>query len=84
MILSDSRAVSQRKTVQENDRFWPYHHAHAAWRYADDGSMATRRQNRHRWRGSICGSVHGVIFDDKGIVQDIEYQNLAGPWQPDF
>ncbi|MBO6347789.1 metallophosphoesterase family protein [Enterococcus casseliflavus] len=30
------------------------------------------------------GSVHGVIFDDKGIVQDIEYQNLAGPWQPDF
>jgi len=25
-----------------------------------------------------------VIFDDKGIVQDIEYQNLAGPWQPDF
>lgn len=30
------------------------------------------------------GSVHGVIFDRKGIVQDIEYQNLTGPWQPDF
>ncbi|MDN6639265.1 MAG: metallophosphoesterase [Tetragenococcus sp.] len=30
------------------------------------------------------GSVHGVIFDKNGIVQDIEYQNLAGPWQPDF
>ena len=41
--------------------------------------MATRRQNRHRWRAVFGGSVHGVIFDDKGIVQDIEYQNLAGP-----
>jgi serine/threonine protein phosphatase 1 len=30
------------------------------------------------------GSVHGVIFDQKGIVQDIEYQNVSGPWQPDF
>jgi serine/threonine protein phosphatase 1 len=30
------------------------------------------------------GSVHGVIFDEKGIVQDIEYQNMLGPWQPDF
>lgn len=30
------------------------------------------------------GSVHGVIFDEQGIVQDIEYQNLAGPWQPNF
>lgn len=30
------------------------------------------------------GSVHGVIFDQKGILQDIEYQNLKGPWQPDF
>lgn len=30
------------------------------------------------------GSVHGVIFDEKGIVQDIEYQNLSGPWQPSF
>ncbi|MBM7688125.1 serine/threonine protein phosphatase [Enterococcus ureilyticus] len=30
------------------------------------------------------GSVHGVIFDQNGIVQDIEYQNLTGPWQPDF
>lgn len=29
------------------------------------------------------GSVHGVIFDEKGIVQDIEYQDLLGPWQPD-
>ncbi|EOL46035.1 metallophosphoesterase [Enterococcus phoeniculicola] len=29
------------------------------------------------------GSVHGVIFDENGIVQDIEYQNLNGPWQPD-
>lgn len=28
------------------------------------------------------GSLHGVIFDQKGIVQDIEYQNLTGPWQP--
>ncbi|MHC5247826.1 metallophosphoesterase family protein [Enterococcus sp. LJL90] len=30
------------------------------------------------------GSVHGVIFDAKGIVQDIEYQNMNGPWQPQF
>jgi serine/threonine protein phosphatase 1 len=30
------------------------------------------------------GSLHGVIFDNKGIVQDIEYQNNEGPWQPDF
>lgn len=30
------------------------------------------------------GSIHGVIFDEKGILQDIEYQNLQGPWQPDF
>ena len=30
------------------------------------------------------GSVHGVIFDEDGIVQDIEYQNLTGPWHPDF
>ncbi|MFC3633967.1 metallophosphoesterase [Enterococcus rivorum] len=30
------------------------------------------------------GSVHGVIFDKKGIVQDIEYQNMKGPWQPSF
>ena len=29
-------------------------------------------------------SVHGVIFDEDGIVQDIEYQNLTGPWHPDF
>ncbi|WP_368252195.1 metallophosphoesterase [Enterococcus sp. 2201sp1_2201st1_B8_2201SCRN_220225] len=28
------------------------------------------------------GSLHGVIFDTEGIVQDIEYQNLEGPWQP--
>lgn len=30
------------------------------------------------------GSVHGVVFDENGIVQDIEYQNMRGPWQPDF
>lgn len=30
------------------------------------------------------GSIHGVIFDEKGILQDIEYQNMNGPWQPDF
>lgn len=30
------------------------------------------------------GSVHGVVFDETGIVQDIEYQNLDKPWQPDF
>ena len=29
------------------------------------------------------GSVHGVIFNEKGIVQDIEYQN-APAWQPEF
>lgn len=28
------------------------------------------------------GSLHGVIFNEAGIVQDIEYQNLDGPWQP--
>lgn len=32
--------------------------------------------------GVFGGSIHGVIFDEKGIVQDIEYQNLKGPWQP--
>ncbi|MBL1230746.1 serine/threonine protein phosphatase [Enterococcus sp. BWB1-3] len=32
--------------------------------------------------GVFGGSVHGVIFDEKGIVQDIEYQNMNGPWQP--
>lgn len=30
------------------------------------------------------GSIHGVIFDKKGIVQDIEYQNLKAPWQSTF
>ncbi|KFN91265.1 serine/threonine protein phosphatase [Tetragenococcus muriaticus PMC-11-5] len=30
------------------------------------------------------GSVHGVIFDSNGIVQDIEYPNLTEGWQPDF
>ena len=30
------------------------------------------------------GSVHGVIFDKEKLVQDIEYQNTEGPWQPDF
>lgn len=29
------------------------------------------------------GSVHGVIFDTTGILQDIEYQNTTGPWQSD-
>ena len=24
------------------------------------------------------------FFDEDGIVQDIEYQNLTGPWHPDF
>lgn len=28
------------------------------------------------------GSVHGVIFDKKGIVQDIEYQKMTAPWNP--
>lgn len=32
--------------------------------------------------GVFGGSVHGVIFDENGIVQDIEYQNLDGPWMP--
>ena len=32
--------------------------------------------------GVFGGSIHGVIFDEKNIVQDIEYQNLNGPWQP--
>ncbi|MEQ7038658.1 metallophosphoesterase family protein [Enterococcus hirae] len=27
------------------------------------------------------GSMHGVVFDETGIVQDIEYQNTEGPWQ---
>ncbi|MGG5343818.1 metallophosphoesterase family protein [Enterococcus sp. AZ192] len=30
------------------------------------------------------GSVHGVIFNERGIVQDIELQNRQGPWQPTF
>lgn len=34
--------------------------------------------------GVFGGSIHGVIFNEKGIVQDIEYQNLKGPWQPRF
>lgn len=34
--------------------------------------------------GVFGGSVHGVIFDKAAIVQDIEYQNLTGPWRPDF
>ncbi len=29
------------------------------------------------------GSVHGVIFNEEGIIQDIEYQNIDRPWQPD-
>ena len=34
--------------------------------------------------GVFGGSVHGVIFDADGIVQDIEYQNMTGPWQPRY
>lgn len=34
--------------------------------------------------GVFGGSIHGVIFDEEGILQDIEYQNLLGPWQPGF
>ncbi|MGC3593170.1 serine/threonine protein phosphatase, partial [Enterococcus faecalis] len=30
------------------------------------------------------GSVHGVIFKEKGIVQDIEYQKRTRAWQPEF
>lgn len=29
------------------------------------------------------GSLHGVIFNEEGIVQDIELQNLTGPWNPE-
>lgn len=34
--------------------------------------------------GVFGGSVHGVIFNSEGILQDIEYQNLQGPWQPKY
>lgn len=34
--------------------------------------------------GIYGGSVHGVIFNQTGILQDIEIQNFIGPWQPDF
>ena len=39
--------------------------------------------------GLVCcaivgGSVHGVIFNEKGIVQDIEYQKRTPAWQPEF
>lgn len=27
------------------------------------------------------GSVHGILFDSKGIVQDIEYQKMTEPWK---
>ncbi|MCG4305982.1 serine/threonine protein phosphatase, partial [Enterococcus lactis] len=27
------------------------------------------------------GSLHGVVFDKEGILQDIEYQNNEGSWQ---
>ena len=27
------------------------------------------------------GSLHGVVFDQSGIVQDIEYQNNEGSWR---
>lgn len=30
------------------------------------------------------GSVHGVIFNPESLIQDIEYQNMKGPWKPDF
>lgn len=30
------------------------------------------------------GSLHGVVFDRNGIVQDYEVQNHKGPWRPDF
>ena len=30
------------------------------------------------------GSVHGVIFNEAGILQDIEFQNRKGPWQSTF
>ncbi|MGM9903690.1 serine/threonine protein phosphatase 1 [Enterococcus sp. 10A9_DIV0425] len=30
------------------------------------------------------GSLHGVVFDEHGIIQDIEYQNNEGPWQSRF
>lgn len=26
------------------------------------------------------GSLHGVVFDRSGIVQDMEYQNNEGSW----
>ncbi|MGM0212966.1 metallophosphoesterase [Enterococcus sp. AZ109] len=28
------------------------------------------------------GSLHGVIFDTQGIVEDHELPNMKGPWQP--
>lgn len=34
--------------------------------------------------GVFGGSVHGVIFDRTEIIQDIEYQNMSGPWRPVF
>lgn len=30
------------------------------------------------------GSLHGVIFDKQGIVEDHELPNTKGPWQPTF
>ncbi|MFV0558513.1 MAG: metallophosphoesterase [Enterococcus sp.] len=33
--------------------------------------------------GAVAGgSLHGVIFNQDTLIQDIEYQNLHGPWQP--
>ncbi|MDR0921511.1 MAG: metallophosphoesterase [Lactobacillales bacterium] len=34
--------------------------------------------------GVFGGSVHGVIFDKNGIVEDIEYKNETGAWQPKY
>lgn len=34
--------------------------------------------------GIYGGSIHGVIFDENGIVQDIEIQNNRDLWQPEF
>lgn len=28
------------------------------------------------------GSLHGVILNESGIIQDIELQNTTGPWEP--
>lgn len=30
------------------------------------------------------GSLHGVVFNQTGIVEDHELSNADHPWQPDF